>query len=63
MEWIPIEKYDSKKFKPENCVFFVKEEVNVDRPYATLGSLISTNRYFGRRLVTHYIELPPNPKD
>jgi hypothetical protein len=63
MKWIEIAKYDAMKKKPDNCVFYVAADVNINRPYATLSPLISTTRIFGHRKVTHYFELPELPKE
>ena len=59
--WQPIETYDKLKKKPKYAVFYVQEKIVVDRPYAGLSALISTDRRFGSRIVTHWIQLPNDP--
>lgn len=61
MVWKPVETYDKLKKKPKHAVFFVKVKIVDGRPYASLPELISTERRFGCREVTHWLELPPLP--
>lgn len=60
-DWETIDKYDTLKKKPKNCVFYVEPMINEDRPYASLKELVVDKRYFGNREVTHYFQLPPLP--
>ena len=61
MEWLPIEKYDELKKKPENCIFFVKEKKREYSSGIDLSATISTARFYGFREVTHYLVLPKFP--
>jgi len=57
-EWQPIETYDAMKKKPSWAVFYV-ELCKSGRNY--LNPMLSTNRYFGQRNVTHWMLLPEPP--
>lgn len=61
MEWQPIETYDKLKKKPKYAVFRVKEKIVEERPYAGLPELVVTERRFGSRIITHWLEIPLPP--
>jgi len=57
MEWQPIETYDALKKKPKFCAFYVRESIHPTKGYCDLIAMISTERYFGKRVVSHWVEL------
>lgn len=59
MEWQPIETYDALEMKPKFVVFFMEKS---DSTGFKLPAEIVTNRVFGRRKITHWIQLPDAPK-
>lgn len=62
MEWQPIETYDALGIKPKHAVFFFEATKPTRRAGYVLDALIETKRYFGFRVCTHWMPLPPPPK-
>jgi hypothetical protein len=58
MKWLPIEKYDQLKKKPENVVFLVAE-ARTGR--SVLKPTYCIARTMGYRTITHYFVLPDAP--
>ena len=56
MEWKPIETYDALNKKPRFAVFFVQEKIG-ERAYTGLSAMIVTERSFGSRTVTHWMQI------
>lgn len=60
MTWEPIDKYDKLRKKPANAVFLVAEHKS---GRSILSRMISVERRFGFRTVTHYCVLPDLPEE
>ncbi len=59
--WRPIEEYDAMKKKPKGHTVFLVAESKSGR--SILPQMISKDRHFGFRTVTHFYVLPDVPKN
>lgn len=56
--WRPIEEYDLLKNKPRYVIFYVEPVSHPTRWELSKPFVLSDNRYYGRRFVSKWIELP-----